>query len=151
MIYKWHPWCPGQRQGLQKRSTLSASCSPYCAGVHSDETALARGWVVASCLMRAARVRRQIISDEKEFSLSSHLGEKDQECVNLSALWFAMSLGAGTGSSQSTLARQSQVCWPHLVFTPQSSEKLLEKCSSVSKDRFGPSSFSNSHFVTNSS
>lgn len=42
---------------------------------------------------------RQLISDEKEFSLSSHLGEKDQECVNLSALWFAMSLRVEDGSS----------------------------------------------------
>ena len=137
--------------GLTEEQYIKCLLSPYSAGVHSDETALTRGWVVASCLMRAARVTRQIISDEKEFSLSSHLGEKDQECVNLSALWFARSLCAGTGSSQGTLARQSQVCWPHLVFTSQSSAKLLEKRSSVSKDRFGPSSFSNSHFVTNNS
>ena len=31
--------------------------------------------------------------------LSKSLGEKDQECVDLSALWFAVSLRAGAGSS----------------------------------------------------
>lgn len=114
----------------RREGTSSASCSPYCAGVHSDETVLTRGWVVASRLMRAARVTRQLISDEKEFSLSSHLEEKDQECVDLSALWFAVSLRE-PGLHKALPPDNPRSAGPIWVFTPQSSTKLLEKYSSV--------------------